>query len=58
VLEGSIGYEVQQHPDSQPVYVCWRGVLGCVGQWVQQPTSQPIEARQKRNWAPEKGFNS
>ena len=40
------------------ISVCWRGVLGCVDQWVQQPTSQPNQARQKRNWPPEKGFNS
>ena len=33
-------------------------LLGCVGQWVQQPTSQPNEARQKRNWPLQKGFNS
>ena len=37
------------------ISVCWRGVLGCVDQWVQQPTSQPNEARQKRNWPLQKG---
>ena len=48
-------FEVQDASAASEIWMDSITILGCVGQWVQQPTSQPIEARQRRNWPPERG---
>ena len=48
-MDGTYDRDTSLSGSSTPPTADVLSLLECVGQWVQQPTSQPNQARQKRN---------